>query len=150
MARLYTVLYALSLYILIGWLQEYCYLTKKHSYRLAVVILESLCYWVLHKIWSHPKIHYGTTHIIWHKTKNIFFSHKACKAGTSHIFSCILSRAQTQCFIMNMKWNSVPLYSQANDLNMFYIAVKISQFRLSINHFSFPNKNLKHFLILAS
>lgn len=51
---------------------------------------------------------------------------------------------------MNMKWNSVPLYSQENDLNVSYIAVKISQFWLSINHFFFPNKNVKHFLIPAS
>ena len=43
----------------------------------------------------------------------------------SNIFSWFLSSAQTQCFIINMKWNSVPLYSQANDLNMAYRLVSL-------------------------
>lgn len=32
----------------------------------------NLCYWVLHKIWSDPKIHYGTTQNLTQKPKTYF------------------------------------------------------------------------------
>lgn len=94
--RLYTTLLSwqqeacTSICCLCGLL-EYCYWTKRLGCRSALVILvpiNYLCYWLLCKVWSHPKIHYGTTHYL-PRNHTYAFQAKEMQISSEARTSCI-------------------------------------------------------------